>query len=170
MIKKILDYIKQKKQEKKLVKITEDIYTKYLSFDELCNKYDNTEKISELLLMYSMISVASDRSASIFEERYVSVLELHYENMKTAYELNSYTEVAEEQKIKSEIAFLNNQIGRINGKKSFEKDEYIYDSMIYKMENINKGPITPEQLELVKKTSSKLEQLTKKIEKIKKDE
>lgn len=169
MINRIKDYFENRRIRKLLKTTSEDIFTTFIEFDDLCYKYIKTTSPIDKLLMFCIFTIASDRTADIFENRYNRVLELYYRNVKVAVGSKTFKNVNELQKLKAGVAFSKTQLERIIAFEYYKMDEYLFESLQYRFELNNRGPITPDQLLLIKKASSELEELNKKVEKLEKE-
>jgi hypothetical protein len=167
MIDRLKEFIEDRLIRRLLKKISEDVFTKKIDFKYLKNKYSKNKKGIDELLIYSIIEIASERTPLTQKERFNSVKNLHFENLKLVFETKSWTSIIEIQALNAEKQFLETKLQRMSAEELMEINKYSFEAMQYRMELASKGALTAEQYDFIKNQSDELSELEKKMMKIK---
>lgn len=164
MFDKIKDYVQRKRLRKSLKRASADIFATEKTFEQIVRKNAKTSKKMDRLYNYAIFEVASYQTPSSIDERQLEVLQIHLENVKKVSGKHGFDSAIEIQKLKAEKAFLTTRKNLLIAKEELKNNEYSFISMQYKMEQANKGPLTYEQYDLIRKTDLKLRSIDDRFE------
>ncbi len=181
MIKRIFEYLKNQKAKSKIKKIINLAYSiifseKYdLSTDSGVENFrkefeDNFKNRIETLIAYSLINPVLYNQIPIEEiENYQKINEINFiELLNKIYSKSRNEEILkaelelETAKLKVNLLLMDVYVKA--GKREFEKNEYSYRGMIYRVEKVKKAPASPEEKDEFKKRADKLSELEEQIQ------
>lgn len=163
MFEKFQNYFRDRYIYTTLKKASSDIFTTEKSFEEVLAKYDTKTDSFDRILTFAILNVSSQRTPRTKSEKHFEVIKLYLKNIKETLYFNSDNEKIEIFILNAELEFLKSKKSRLIDKENIKFDEYSLSSMIYKMENANKGSLTAEQMEFIQISSAKLDKINEQI-------
>lgn len=181
MIKRIFEYLKNQKAKSKIKKIIKLAYSiifseKYdISTDSGVENFrkefeDNFKNRIETLIAYSLINPVLYNQIPIEEiENYQKTNKINFiELLNKIYSKSRNEEILkaelELETAKLKVNLLLMDIYVKAGKREFEKNEYSYGGMIYRVEKVKKAPASSEERDEFKKRADKLSELEEQIQ------
>ena len=162
MINRIKEFLEDRMIRNLLKKVSEDVFTKNINFEYLENKYCKNKKGIDKLLIFCILEIASERTPLTQEQRFNSVKNLYFDNLKLIFESKAMASIIEIQGMDAEKQFLETKLERMSAEELMEIDKYSFEVMQYRMEIASKGALTPEKYEFIKIQSEKISSLEKK--------
>lgn len=165
MFKRLREYLRNNKIKNKLRKVTRQIYSTDIEFDELISTFVKGYNSSKLLTL-CILEIASLRVPSSENERILEVLRINADKLEDVLS-SDFESVIEIQKLNAKMMFLKIKSEFLVAEMDVKINGYSFKSMRYKMEKAKKSPLTQPEWKKIYEQSEEINKINSEIETLK---